>query len=247
MNLDKKPFKILIDNFTGPLDLLLHLIEKDELDIYDIPIAKITDQYLNYIQTLDHLDLDAASEFLVMAATLLAIKARMLLPKAPQIMNEEEKDPRQELVARLIEYKQFKQAAALFREKETEMGKVFVRKPDIAELLKKYGPQNPVENISVYDLLQAFKIILEKNEEPEPTYEITKEEISIQECMDTILDKLAFNSQIVFSDLFPNRTSRLRIIVTFLALLELIKLKKISIVQKDPFGKIIIFLKKDIL
>ena len=166
MNLDKKPFKILIDNFTGPLDLLLHLIEKDELDIYDIPIAKITDQYLNYIQTLDHLDLDAASEFLVMAATLLAIKARMLLPKAPQIMNEEEKDPRQELVARLIEYKQFKQAAALFREKETEMGKVFVRKPDIAELLKKYGPQNPVENISVYDLLQTFKIILEKNEEP---------------------------------------------------------------------------------
>jgi segregation and condensation protein A len=245
--LDKNQFNVFIENFIGPLDLLLHLIEKNEIDINDIPIAKITDQYMQYLKALEYLDLDSISEFLVMAATLLSIKARMLLPKPEKIVEEEEIDPREELVARLKQYKLFKEITTVFKEKEALMQKVHIRLPDISEILKKYGPQNPVENISVYDLLDTFRIILEKHEEPEPTYEVTKEEVSIQECMENILQKLASNTQLVFNELFPKRTSRLRIIVTFLALLELIKLKKIGIIQKDAFGKITIFLKEDAL
>jgi len=243
----KNKYEIKLENFIGPLDLLLHLIEKNEIDIYDIPIAKITDQYLNYLKVIEYLDLDWASEFLVMAATLLAIKARMLLPKPPKIIEEEEIDPRDELVNRLLEYKQFKEAAVLLKEKEEEMLKLYTRKLDEAEILKKYGPENPVENLSIHDLFQAFKIILEKNREPEQDYQITREEVSIQECMATILEKFTLSSRIVFNDLFASGTSRIRIIVTFLALLELIKLKKIGVVQKGSFGKIIIYLKDAVL
>jgi len=240
-------YEIKLENFIGPLDLLLHLIEKNEIDIYDIPIAKITDQYISYIKAIEYLDLDSASEFLVMAATLLSIKARMLLPKPPKIIEEDDQDPREELVARLLEYKLFKEAAMVLKEKEESMFKVFIRKQDEGEFLKKYGPQNPVENISVLDLFKAFKVILEKSEEPEPTYQLAREEVSIQECMISILDKLTLSTQIVFADLFPQGTSRIRVIVTFLALLELIKLKKIGVVQVGSFSKIIIFCKEAIL
>jgi segregation and condensation protein A len=227
------------------LDLLLHLIEKNEINIYDIPIAKITDQYLRYIESIEYLDLDWASEFLVMAATLLSIKARMLLPKPPQPVEEGE-DPREELVVRLLEYKQFKEAAMLLKEKEEDMLKVFIRKPDEGEILKKFSPQNPVENLSINDLFEAFKIILEKSQEPDPTYQISREEISMQECMADILNELNLKTKVAFNDLFTGNTSRIRIIVTFLALLELIRLKKIGFIQKDPFGKIIIFSKDDV-
>lgn len=243
----KNKYEIKLENFIGPFDLLLHLIEKNEINIYDIPIAKITEQYISYIKAIEYLDLDSASEFLVMASTLLSIKARMLLPKPPKIIEEDEKDPREELVARLLEYKQFKEAAIDLKKKEETMQKVFIRKHDDGEFIKKFGPQNPVENISIYDLFEAFKIILEKSDEPEEVYQITKEEVSIQECMVAIIEKLNSNKKIVFNDLFHIGTSRTRIIVTFLALLELIKLKKIGFVQKDSFDKIIIFLKDDIL
>lgn len=239
-------YEIKLENFKGPLDLLLHLIEKNEINIYDIPIAKITDQYLRYIESIEYLDLDWASEFLVMAATLLSIKARMLLPKPPQPVEEEGEDPREELVVRLLEYKKFKEAALLLKEKEEDMLKVFIRKPDEGEILKRFGPQNPVENLSINDLFEAFKIILEKSQEPDPTFQITREEISMQECMADILNELTQKTKVAFNDLFTGKTSRIKIIVTFLALLELIRLKKIGFIQKDPFGKIIIFLKDDV-
>lgn len=239
-------YEIKLENFKGPLDLLLHLIEKNEINIYDIPIAKITDQYLRYIESIEYLDLDWASEFLVMAATLLSIKARMLLPKPPQPVEEEGEDPREELVVRLLEYKKFKEAAMLLKEKEEDMLKVFIRKPDEGEILKKFSPQNPVENLSINDLFEAFKIILEKSQEPDPTYQISREEISMQECMADILNELNLKTKVAFNDLFTGNTSRIRIIVTFLALLELIRLKKIGFIQKDPFGKIIIFSKDDV-
>ncbi|NLT96240.1 MAG: segregation/condensation protein A [Clostridia bacterium] len=245
--LNNNKYEIKLENFQGPLDLLLHLIEKNQINIYDIPIAKITDQYLSYIESIDYLDLDWASEFLVMAATLLAIKARMLLPKPPQIVEEEENDPREELVVRLLEYKHFKEAALFLQEKEREMLKVFLRKLDEGEFLKRFAPQNPVENLTVNDLFKAFKVILEKKEEPEPTYQISREEISIQECMADIMNKLTLNRKITFNDLFIDNASRLRIIVTFLALLELIRLKKVGFFQKDAFGKIIIFLRDECL
>lgn len=243
----KNKYEIVLENFKGPFDLLLHLIEKNEINIYDIPIAKITDQYLSYIETIEYLDLDWASEFLVMAATLLSIKARMLLPKPPKaVEEEEEKDPREELVIRLLEYKQFKEAANLLKEKENNMLKVFLRKQDEAEILKKFGPQNPVENLSIYDLFDAFKVILEKSTEPEPTYQISREEISIQDCMKEIFDNVALNKKITFDELFSANASRLRIVVTFLALLELIKQRKIGFIQKDSFGKIILFFRDDV-
>ena len=142
-------YQIKLENFEGPLDLLLHLIEKNEIDIYDIPIAKITDQYITYIRDIEQLDLDSASEFLVLAATLLAIKAKMLLPKPIKLLEEVEKDPREELVARLLEYKKFKEAAGLLKGRENEMHKVFLRKQDEEQLVNKFDPSNPVENISI--------------------------------------------------------------------------------------------------
>jgi len=240
----QKKYQIKLENFEGPLDLLLHLIEKNEIDIYDIPIAKITDQYITYIRVIEQLDLDSASEFLVMAATLLAIKAKMLLPKPIKLLEEEEKDPREELVARLLEYKQFKEAAGLLKDKENEMQKVFLRKQDEEELIKILSPSNPVENFSIYDLFQAFKIILEKINDAEPIYEIAKEKISIQQCMSALLTNLKSNSKLLFTDLFPIGTSRARVIVTFLALLELIKLNRVGFRQKGLFDRIVIYSKE---
>ncbi|KJS82716.1 MAG: hypothetical protein JM58_14125 [Peptococcaceae bacterium BICA1-8] len=242
--MQQNKYQIKLENYEGPLDLLLHLIEKNEIDIYDIPIAKITDQYISYIRVIEQLDLDWASEFLVLAATLLAIKAKMLLPKPIKLLEEVE-DPREELVARLLEYKKFKEAAGLLKDKENEMHKVFLRKQDEEEVVNKFGPSNPVENISIYDLLQAFKIILEKTYNIEPVYEIEKEKISIQQCMIIILAKLESNSKLLFTDLFPIGTSQTRVIVTFLALLELIKKNRIGFRQKSLFSRIFIYLKED--
>ncbi|MDK2822564.1 MAG: segregation and condensation protein [Clostridia bacterium] len=240
-------YRVRLENFEGPLDLLLHLIEKNEIDIYDIPIAKITDQYLTYINEAKFLDLDFASEFLVMAATLLAIKAKMLLPKPVKVIDEDEgEDPREELVIRLIEYKQYKEAASILRTREKEMTKVFTRNFDEAQIIKKFGPGNPVENLTVHDLFQTFKVILEKASEPEPIYEISREKISIRECMVNIMEALSVSKKgLVFTDLFPLGTSRLRIIVTFLALLELIKLNRIRFMQSGSFGRIVIFIRDD--
>jgi len=238
-------YQIKLENFEGPLDLLLHLIEKNEIDIYDIPIAKITDQYITYIRDIEQLDLDSASEFLVLAATLLAIKAKMLLPKPIKLLEEVEKDPREELVARLLEYKKFKEAAGYLKGRENEMHKVFLRKQDEEQLVNKFDPSNPVENISIYDLLQAFRIILEKTDNIEPVYEISKEKISIQQCIIIILAKLESNHKLLFTDLFPIGTSQTRVIVTFLALLELIKQNRIGFRQKGLFSRIVIYLKED--
>jgi len=241
-------YQIRLDNFEGPLDLLLHLIEKNEIDIYDIPIAKITEQYLSFINEAKDLDLDIASEFLVMAATLLSIKARMLLPKPVKVVNEgdeEGKDPREELVVRLLEYKKYKEIANLLKSKEQDMAQVFTRDLDLMELVKEFGPYNPVENISVYDLLKAFQDVWQKVNEMEPVYEIARENISIKDCMNHILDKLAESPRgLTFSELFSTGASKLRVLVTFLGILELIKLNKISFQQKDTFGKIIIFLRE---
>ncbi|MFZ5943454.1 MAG: segregation and condensation protein A [Bacillota bacterium] len=244
-NQDK--YKVQLENFEGPLDLLLHLIEKNEIDIYDIPIAKITEQYIDHIYSADNFDIDSTSEFLVMAATLLSIKAKMLLPKpAKEIEGEEGEDPREELVLRLLEYKQYKEAANILRMKEHEMCKIFTRSVDVVEIQKKFGHVNPVENVTVNDLFAAFRVILERIKQIEPIYEIAKEEISIQDCMDAILSELAHNKNgLEFSDLFFPGISRLRIVMNFLAVLELIKINKITFRQKGQFGRIILFLKND--
>lgn len=245
--MDTTKYQIQLENFQGPLDLLLHLIEKNEVDIYDIPIAQITDQYLDYINEAKNFDLDVASEFLVMAATLLAIKAKMLLPKPPKVDNEDlEEDPREELVARLIEYRQYKQVAYYLREKEQEMSTVFVRDIDESKIIKDFEPVNPVSNVSLQDLWKHFKAILDRASELVPVYELEKEEIAITQCMAWILDGLNNQPQgLSFKGLFTGRITRIRLIMTFLALLELIKQNKIRCRQNKIFGDIQIYLAED--
>lgn len=240
-------YQIRLENFEGPLDLLLHLIEKNELDIYDIPIAQITDQYLDYVNEAKNFDLDIASEFLVMAATLLAIKAKMLLPKPPKLDNEGlEEDPREELVARLIEYKQYKQAAQYLQEKEKDMSNIFVRDIDESMIIKDFQPVNPVSNVSLQDLLKHFKGILDRASELVPVFELEKEEIAITQCMAWVLDGLSAQPQgLSFKELFPKGATRLHLVMTFLALLELIKQNKIRCRQDRVFGDIQIFLSEN--
>lgn len=237
--------KIKLDMFEGPLDLLLHLIEKAEVDIYEVPIAQITDQYMRILSEAQQLELEIASEFLVMAATLIAIKSRMLLPK--QEINEEELaltdeewfDPREELVERLLEYKRYKRLGEVLREREEERSKVYSRP---ALDLSSYAPEtNPVEGLTPDDLLQAFVDVLKNRKPPEPMTRVAREEISVSARMEEIYQELMTQGHLFFSKLVTwNEVTRERIITTFLALLELMKLKRIICRQNDLFGDILI-------
>lgn len=233
-------YNVRLPVFEGPLDLLLHLIEKAQVDIYDIPIALITEQYLEYIRDFQHFDIEVASEFLVMAATLLQIKSRMLLPKP--VKSEEtdgesdfDLDPRQELVQRLIEYKQFKHAANLLAIQQKEQMKIFFKEP-----VK--GPWNdqplPLEGLSIDDLITAFAALLQVKEEAPALIE--REEYTVEDKMQEILRRV--NSQaeqgLSFSKLFYRHASRSEKIVCFLALLELMRLRLIKVQQSCPFGEI---------
>ncbi|SMB94350.1 condensin subunit ScpA [Desulfonispora thiosulfatigenes DSM 11270] len=231
---------IFLEKFEGPLALLLHLIEREKIDIYDIPIAEVTKQYLKYIYDAQSLNMDIASEFLVMASKLLAIKAKMLLPKPEKPIIEE--DSKEELVARLLEYKRFKELAEKLHENEMLMKKVYSREFDENDLLKHIEISNPVENIEIIDLTNAFKAILKNINEQEPIFEINREQVVLEDCMDEILDQLNISKTgITFNILFTTKKSKLQIVVTFLALLELIKLKKVKVAQNNPFSTIIVF------
>jgi segregation and condensation protein A len=235
---------IKLTSFQGPLDLLLHLIEKAEVDIYDIPIVEITDQYMDYLYVMQELQLDIASEFLVMAATLLAIKSKMLLPRReePNIAEmlegfEYEEDPRAELVQRLLEYKKFKTMANYLREREIEQSKVYTRP---GEDLSRYLPQeeeNPVKNVTLYDLMEA----LQKAFSREYTARVHRDEISITERMAEIQNRLmATGGKIRFSQLISDFFTRVELVTTFLALLELMKEKKVYCYQHRLFDDIFI-------
>ncbi len=237
-------YEIKLEVFEGPFDLLLHLIERNQLNIYDIPIALVTDQFLAYIQTMQMLNLTVAGEFLVVAATLMQIKARMLLPKPPPVTldetEEEEEDPRSELVERLVEYKKFKEAALELRRREEEFSRFYPRVggefPDqvIAPV------EDPGGGISIWDLLEAFQAVLDSFT-PRPELKgMPKEEISIKERMNDILSRLMLHGRMVLSQLVEGVTTRKGLITTFLALLELIRLKRIRAAQDRPFGEIAI-------
>ncbi|HHX51257.1 MAG TPA: segregation/condensation protein A [Clostridia bacterium] len=233
-----------LEVFEGPLDLLLHLIQKQEIDIYDIPVAEITDQYLSHLWALEQLDLEVTSEFLVMAATLLSIKAKMLLPKPPlqDESIEEAIDPREELVLRLLEYKKYKGAAEKFREMEKSRSHLFFRPVDPDSLVKYYSTINPLEEVNVLDLLDYFLQALSKAALPEPVHEIQQEEITVNQQMRLIQDLLDSRpAGLNFFDLFPHSTTRGRIVVTFLALLELMRLQKVLVCQQKVFSEIVIF------
>nr|WP_220186004.1 segregation/condensation protein A [Paenactinomyces guangxiensis] len=231
--------------FEGPLDLLLHLIEKAEVDIYEVPIAKITDQYMEILTEAQEMKLDVASEFLVMAATLIAIKSRMLLPRQElgedemNLGEEEWFDPREELVERLLQYKRFKRLGELLREREQERNKVYSRP---ALDLAAYAPAvNPVDGLTPDDLLQAFVDVLKSRKPSEPMTRVAREEISVSARMEEIYQDLLKRGHLLFSRLLEwDQVTRERVITTFLALLELMKLKKIICRQKDLFGEILI-------
>jgi len=229
-------YKIKLEIFEGPLDLLLYLVKKDHLNIYDIPIAKVTEQYLQYINLMQLLDLNIAGEFLVMAATLMQIKSKMLLPAEESQTEEEQEDPREELVKRLLEYEKFKEIAESLRRKETDQKEIFKR-PKV-EIEKEITDNKEVYfEASIFDLINAFSAAL-KDVPKEVFYEVIKDEFTIGEKTHEILHLLLVTDSMRISELFNKAKNKLEIIVTFLAILELVRMKEIVARQTELFQEI---------
>lgn len=231
-------YKVKLEIFEGPLDLLLYLLKKEEVNIYDIPIAKITSQYLEYLNLMQLLDLKLAGEFLVVAATLMQIKSKMLLPPDEQDdEDQEEQDPRAELVRKLLEYRKFKEAANCLEEMETKEAQVFRRRVNPDSLGLEQEEQEQYFEASLFDLISAFSKILKtipKNE----FLEIIKEEYTVEKKIHDLLHLLLIKPVLYFSKLFEKAKSKVEIITTFLAILELIRLKEIVIRQSSSFSEI---------
>lgn len=228
--------RVQLEIFEGPLDLLLHLIKKNEVNIADIPIAAITEQYLATLELMQSLNLDVAGEFLVMAATLIHIKSRVLLPPGEDEDGEEEEgDPREELVRRLLEYQRFKEAAEELEGREILKRDVFVRRSEVPEDLATAG----FEGLSLFDLISALRQVLERFPD-EGIHEVTLERISVREKMSSLLDDLQRRGKVIFQSLFEAAASRFEIIVTFLAMLELAKIRAIRVRQEEREGPIVI-------
>ncbi|MDD5491892.1 MAG: segregation/condensation protein A [bacterium] len=230
-------YQVKLEIFEGPLDLLLHLIKKEEIDIYNIPVSRITEEYLQYLEMLKMLNLDIAGEFLVMAATLLQIKSRKLLPvPVKEEENSEELDPYQELVRQLLEYKRFKEVAKVLEEKEIEQQQVFTRPQ---QKIEHSGDEEYIIEASLFDLLDAFKNVLKSSKTT--VREIIQEEVKIEERVRIIREKLMEKESLSFEDIFTPESTKMEMVVTFLAMLELIKMKEIRILQTRLFDKIRIF------
>jgi segregation and condensation protein A len=228
-------YSVKLDVFQGPLDLLLFLIKRDEINIYDIPIAHITKQYLEYIELMKVLNLEVAGEFIVMAATLIRIKVKMLLPKT--LDQEEEEDPREELVQALLEYRKYKEAAQILKGREEEQSHWFPRTdPDLSGL--------PEEEIlieaNLYDLMLAFRKILDSS--PKETFHtVNYPKVTIEERIEYVLNYLAQKDGVIFTELFLDTPIKLVMVVTFMAILELIRIQKIYIRQNRHFSEIWVF------
>ncbi|HBF39343.1 MAG TPA: segregation/condensation protein A [Firmicutes bacterium] len=232
-------YQIQLDVFQGPLDLLLHLIEKDEIDIYNIPIASITDKYLEFIHTIQSLNLETVGDFIVMAATLMQIKAKMLLPQlsAEDEMAEDEEDPRWELAQKLIEYKKIKEAALSLQVLEGQQARFFTRISGEFADQKMAPEQDGLKDLSIWDLLEAFKVIMESLD-PKTPEAVPKQIISIKQRMTEILDLMAMEGRIFFKKVFDDVISKIGLITCFLAVLELMRLHKIIVFQEAVFGEI---------
>lgn len=245
-------YSVKLDAFEGPLDLLLHLINRYEIDIYDIPMAELTEQYLLYIYAMQELKLDVASEYLVMAATLLEIKSKMLLPKQEVELFDEDlelelgEDPRDELMQRLIEYRKYKEAADDLKHLEEERGQMFTRPPsDLSEFNSEVQEVAPLD-VNIYDMLGALQKLLRRKKLQRPLQtKITRQEIPIDVRMNQIIEELSQlkrNERKNFLHLFPYEDKE-HIVVTFLALLELMKKNTIIIEQENNFSDIFLSLK----
>jgi segregation and condensation protein A len=230
-------YKVKLEVFEGPLDLLLYLIKQDEIDIYDISIERITRQYLEYLQAFKELNIELAGEFIVMAANLIYLKSRSLLPVDQQPPEEdvEEDDPRWDLIRQLIEYKKFKEAAAELHLRELAQQRVFAREGVSTPPIE--GPLRLGE-VGIFQLINAFQMVIKRVEERQDLQEIFGERFSVSDKIDKILQRVAAGASVRFSDLFDAVVSRVEVVVTFLALLELIRLRQIRAIQKSIFEDI---------
>ncbi|MDC8450651.1 MAG: segregation/condensation protein A [Nitrospira sp.] len=232
------PYQVRIENFEGPLDLLLHLIKKNEINIYDIPVAMIAQQYLEYLEAMEELNLNVAGDFLVMAATLLQIKSKMLLPVDETADDDEDgPDPREELVRRLLEYKAFKEAARQLDDQEKIWREIFWREQ--APLVEEVEEELPLENVSLFDLVDALKEVLERNPSSR-LIEIVPDNLTVRERMNLILETLEGKDSVSFAALFGRSSHRMVVVVTFLALLELMRLRIARVFQAETFGPILV-------
>ncbi|MGZ5002130.1 MAG: segregation and condensation protein A [Chthoniobacterales bacterium] len=231
-------YKVKLEIFEGPLDLLLYLIKRDELDIYDISIERITRQYLEYLQAFKELNIDVAGEFVVMAANLIYLKSRSLLPvdQQPPEEDAEEDDPRWDLIRQLIEYKKFKEAAAQLQVRQLEEAGRFVRQTNgvdpIAAAPLRLG------EVGIFQLINAFQNVIKRLEAREDLQEIFGEHYTVSDKIEWILQRVADGVPLRFSELFASMASRVEIVVTFLALLELIRLRQVRATQSDAFAEI---------
>lgn len=231
----REDYKVQLEVFEGPLDLLLYLIKKDEVDIYAIPIERITQQYLQYLEMMQMLDLNIAGEFLVMAATLMMIKSRMLLPVEERPELEEEEDPRWDLVRQLVEYKKFKDAAEFLQTMEFRQENIFTRAGEGVAL----GATGDVAlgDVSIFDLISAFNEALKKVKKEDLT-EIFADRYTVGEKVDLLINLIRANKRVSLNSLFEGMTHRYEMVCTFLALLELIRLKQVRARQGAHFGEI---------
>jgi segregation and condensation protein A len=234
-------YAIKLDIFEGPLDLLLYLIKKNEIDIYNIPVALITQQYLEYLNIIKSLNLDLAGEYLVMASTLIHIKSRMLLPVPEEPSAEDlEDDPRAELVRQLLEYQTFKEAATELSQRPLLERDVFKRSAALPEETKKTTDEDELIEVSIFELIEAFHNIVARLDKKE-LMEIDLEKLSLTDIINDVMERLMLEKNLTFEELLGERKDRRRVVYTFLALLELIKLKMIKAYQTVAFGVIRIF------
>jgi segregation and condensation protein A len=229
---DSDDLKILLGEFEGPLDLLLHLIRQEQVSIYDIPVARITDEYLRYLRMMQELDIAVAGDFLVMAATLIELKTKMLLPRDPQAAEVEDDDPRADLVNQLLEYQKYKAAAEMLWSRATVERAVFKR----AEL--ETDKNNPEVAVGLFDLLKVFQEILARHKE-EKLLEIEREEISMAEMLERLRNMVMSSGELNLRLFFERAQSRRELVLAFLSVLELVRTTDVKLFQRETFGDII--------
>lgn len=253
MSVNILQYSVKIDAFEGPLDLLLHLIKKMEIDIYDIPVAEITEQYMLYIREMTELELDIASEYLVMAATLIAIKSRSLLPNTNMEDEDESEfqaeDPLEELVQQLVEYKRYKEITEEFQVLEAERALIFTKAPvDLSEYSTDSSPGFVSGEGDIYEMLTAFRKLLRRQKLQKPVQTTLKRQtISVEQRMAEVVDQIrGAKGKTLFTSLFA-RYDRTHLVITFLAILELMKLHRIFVEQERNLDDITIYLKDEVI
>jgi segregation and condensation protein A len=232
-------YKVKFEVFEGPLDLLLYLIKKEEVDIYEVNLTKLATQFIEYIETMRLLDLEVAGEFLVMASTLMYIKSRELLPMDQQVQvegEEEGEDPRWELIRQLVEYKKFKDAAAQLQVLEATQENTFPRQPGKIEFEQEKPQVKP--EVSIFDLLNAVNLVLQRFTKRDDLRDIYEDKWTVSEKIEFVMKTLTERPRVTFSELFVQAASRSEVVCTFLALLELIRLKQLVCIQPEPFAEI---------